>query len=274
MDFSAKLNLPYLLPNQAQKHLTVNESLAALDALVQLSVISIDETAPPGAPQDGDRYTVGAGATGDWAGADARVVSFQRGTWQRYAPQVGWRAWVEAMEGFVVFDGAAWRSEGSGAPVKEFGINATADSYNRLALRAPASLFDHEGAGHQLKINKAAEGDTASLLYQSGYSARAEFGLNGNDNLSLTVSPDGNNFTHALTVRADTGYVGIGTYWPTAALHVEGAVKLGVFSPQTLPSADVAGVGAIVCFQRSPEAVALIFSDGERWRQIEFGAVI
>ncbi|MEL7112282.1 MAG: DUF2793 domain-containing protein [Pseudomonadota bacterium] len=268
MDFSAKLNFPYLLPNQAQKHLTVNESLSALDALVQLSVISMDETAPPSAPQEGDRYIIGEGATGDWAGAEALVVSFQRGAWQRFTPQPGWQAWVEASDAFVVFDGTAWRASSEPGPMSELGINATADSYNRLALRAPASLFDHEGAGHQLKINKAAEGETASLLYQSGYSARAELGLNGNDNLSLKVSSDGSSFHQAITVRADTGYVGIGTYWPTAALHVDGLLKLGVFSPQTLPSADPDSVGAIVCVQRPNEGISLAVFDGERWRKL------
>jgi hypothetical protein len=37
----------------------------------------------------------------------------------------------------------------------ELGINATADPTNRLSVSAPATLLNHEGAGHQLKINKA-----------------------------------------------------------------------------------------------------------------------
>jgi len=34
MDLSYYLKLPYLLPNQAQKHVTHNEALRRLDALV------------------------------------------------------------------------------------------------------------------------------------------------------------------------------------------------------------------------------------------------
>ena len=274
MDFSAKLNLPYVLPNQAQKHLTVNESLSALDALVQLSVISLTETAPPEAPQEGDRYIVGAEASGDWAGADGMIVSYQRGAWQRYTPQVGWQAWVEASDSFVVFNGAAWVSPSQREPISELGINATADTYNRLALRAPASLFDHEGAGHQLKINKADEGETASVVFQSGYSGRAELGLNGNDNLSLNVSADGGSFQNAVTVRGDTGYVGIGTNWPTAALHVEGVFKLGVFSPEALPGAAEVGVGAVVCLEGSTNQIALATSDGKNWFRINLGVAL
>ena len=36
-DFTANLSLPYLISNQAQKHVTLNESLRALDGLVWLS---------------------------------------------------------------------------------------------------------------------------------------------------------------------------------------------------------------------------------------------
>jgi hypothetical protein len=49
------LQLPYLLPNQAQKHVTLNEALKALDVLVQLAVASRALSVPPGAPLPGSR---------------------------------------------------------------------------------------------------------------------------------------------------------------------------------------------------------------------------
>lgn len=58
-----------------------------------------------------------------------------------------------------------------------FGIATSWDATNRLAVASPASLFTHQGAGHQLKIDKAASTDTASLLYQDNGSGRAEIGL-------------------------------------------------------------------------------------------------
>ena len=58
------------------------------------------------------------------------------------------------------------RQRGSGS-FTTLAINgATADTTNRLSLNAPATLLNHDGDGHQLKINKASAGDTASLLYQ------------------------------------------------------------------------------------------------------------
>lgn len=75
------LGLPVLEAGQAQKHVTVNEALHLLDGVVQLAVIDRDLAAPPGAPGEGDRYIVAAGATGDWSGQDDAVAhgSLMRG---------------------------------------------------------------------------------------------------------------------------------------------------------------------------------------------------
>ena len=66
-DATTNLLLPWILAAQAQKHVTHNEALRLLDNLVQLSVLDLDLTAPPGSPADGDRYIVASGATGGWA---------------------------------------------------------------------------------------------------------------------------------------------------------------------------------------------------------------
>lgn len=66
-----------------------------LDALVQLSVIRNDAAAPPDEPQEGDRYIVGAGASGPWVGKDQQVAAFQDGAWAFFQPLEGWHAWSE-----------------------------------------------------------------------------------------------------------------------------------------------------------------------------------
>ncbi|HCX10882.1 MAG TPA: ribonuclease III, partial [Hyphomonas sp.] len=50
MDESARLGLPYLIPNQAQKHVTVNEAFRKLDQMVQLCVQSKAISIQPEAP--------------------------------------------------------------------------------------------------------------------------------------------------------------------------------------------------------------------------------
>lgn len=199
-DLAANLALPYLAPSQAQKHVTHNEAFQILDAVAQLVVVARDLSMPPGAPETGARYIVVAAATGDWAGHEVEVALWSGTGWIFLVPQTGWRAWDVAAQVEVAFYDGLWQvAAGSDTP-SQLGINATADAVDRLAVSAPATLLNHEGAGHQLKVNKATAGDTASLLFQAGFSGRAETGLAGNDAWSIKVSADGATWTDALTV--------------------------------------------------------------------------
>lgn len=84
---------------------------------------------------------------------------------------------------------------------------ATADATNRFSINAPASLFNHAGAGHQVKLNKAAATDTGSFLFQTGFSGRAEFGLTGSDDFQIKVSADGATWFSALQLERTSGRV-------------------------------------------------------------------
>ena len=204
METTPLLNLPYLQSSQAQKHVTLNESLRRLDAVVQIAALDRDLATPPGAPTEGDRYIIAAGATGDWSGADGQLAAFQDGAWALIPPQTGWRVYLIDEDRTLVWTGAAWSAD---AAVDQIGVNATADATNRLAVAAEASLLTHAGAGHQVKINKAAPADTASLLFQTAFSGRAEIGLAGDDQLRVKVSADGTTWYDALLVDPATGAV-------------------------------------------------------------------
>ena len=209
MDTSPNLALPYIVAAQAQKHVTHNEAIRALDALVQLTVLDKDLASPPGSPADGNRYIVAASPTGAWAGQAGKIAAWQDGAWAFFTPREGWLAWVADEDKVYAYGGSAWAelaaNPGSGAAI--WGINATADTTNRLAVKSTASLFDNVGNGHQQKINKNAAGDTASTLYQTNYSGRAEFGLAGDDNFHVKVSADGSTWKEALVVDRSTGVV-------------------------------------------------------------------
>ena len=209
MDQSANLSLPYIMPSQAQKHVTHNEAIRTLDALVQLAVLDRHLASPPISPSDGNRYIVAAAASGAWTAREGQVAAWQDGAWVFLAPRPGWLAFVADEARLVAFDGAAWIDAAvhSLNPAPRVGVNTTADDTNRLAVRSPASLFDQESGDHRLKVNKAAPGDTASVLFQTGYSGRAEFGLAGNDDWSVKVSPDGSAWVEALRAEAATGRV-------------------------------------------------------------------
>lgn len=107
---SPKLALPYLEAGQSQKHVTVNESLRMLDALVQLAVVSASLSTPPGSPANGAAYIVAAGGAGAWDGWDGDIAVYADNAWIRLAPQPGWRVWDIALGRMLVRIGAAWTS--------------------------------------------------------------------------------------------------------------------------------------------------------------------
>ncbi len=248
MDTTPNLKLPYIAAAQAQKHVTHNEAIRALDAVIQLAVLDRNLGAPPAAPKNGDRYIIATSASGDWSGHGGKIAAYQDGAWQLFAPKIGWVAWIVDEKRLLGWDGAAWGPVPVTNPTPMVGINATADSTNRLALNAPAALFNHAGKGHQLKINKAAKGDTASLLFQSNFSGRAEIGLPGGDDIKLKVSADGTRWHDAFAADAASGrvafpqHVGFGlsdTASPTHAIDIDGAMRMR--NPSTPAGPTAAG---------------------------------
>ncbi len=228
-DTTPRLGLPTLPPTPVQPHVTHNEALLQLDALVFARFLDRDLTAPPASPADGDTYLVHATGAGDWTGQDGQIAYAVDGGWRFVVPFTGLAALVVDEARLVVFTGAAWVDYASILNLQNvplLGVNTTADATNKLAAKSSAILFDNVGGGVQAKLNKHASGDTASLLYQTNYSGRAELGLAGDDHLHVKVSPDGSAWQDALTVRADTGRIGINTTNPGSLLelHVDGSV--------------------------------------------------
>ena len=195
------LDLPYLQPAQAQKHVTHNEALRLLDACVQLSVPGFGETQPPADPQPGQRLLVGEGAMDAWTGQDHAIAIFVDDAWQFVLPAAGWTAWMQTMSTWAIFDGSQWTPM---AP-SVWGINASADTQTRLAVASEGTLLNHDGTDHRLRINKARLDDTASLLFQTGFSGRAEMGLAGNDGFAVKLSADGQTWRTALTFDPASG---------------------------------------------------------------------
>jgi hypothetical protein len=208
MPNSTYLQLPYLEASQAQKHVTVNEALARLDAQIHLTVLSRILNAPPPSPIEGDRYLIAAAPTASWAGQGGSLAVWLAGTWVFVSPREGWRMWVANEDVFLIYNGTTWQVPAAPTQLQNLqllGVNASADATNKMVVSSPATLFNHAGYGHQIKLNKNAVGDTASILFQTGFSGRAEIGTTGDDAFHLKVSADGSAFTEVLTADAATG---------------------------------------------------------------------
>lgn len=211
MSTTARLSLPYIAPQQAQKQVTYNAAMALLDQLVQPAVKSRTVTVPPGSPAPGDVYIVGISATGAWIGKDGNFAAWLDNGWSFMVPADGWLAYVVDAAELAIFTAGAWMSlvTNGGAALAKLGIHTTADLSNRLAVAADGSLFTHDGTSHRLVLNKASAADTASLILKDDFSGRAELGLTGDDALHLKVSPDGSSWLEALSVAQATGAVSL-----------------------------------------------------------------
>ncbi len=220
MDNTPNLSLPYIAAAQAQKHVTHNEAIRALDAVVQLSVLDRDLAAPPVSPADGERYIVAAPATGDWAGKEGQIAAWQDNAWMFYVPNKGWLVWVADENALLAWDGTAWVAASGTGTISSLnpadgglvGVNATADATNRLSVKSDAVLFSHDdvtpGSGDmRAKLNKAAVGNTATFLFQDNWSGRAEIGLAGDDDFHFKVSPDNTTWYEAIIIDRNTGKV-------------------------------------------------------------------
>jgi hypothetical protein len=220
MSESPNFSLPYIDASQAQPAVTHNEALRAIDALLQLAVLDRDLTSPPATPANGERWIVADGASDDWEGHDGEIAAWLDGAWRFFAPHVGWFAYVADDSALLAWDGDAWVSALevlSGLTelqnLMSLGIGTTADATNPFTAKLNSALWvaktDAEGGDGNLrcKMSKESEGDTLSLLFQDGFSSRAEIGLTGDDDLHIKVSADGSGWLDALTIDKSTGKV-------------------------------------------------------------------
>lgn len=233
-DASARLGLPYLAAGQMQKHVTLNEALTRLDALVQLAVVSRSRTDQPDTPPDGALYLLPEGATGSAWGQAAvgDLIRAEAGGWTVLAVPEGTRAMVLDEAVALVRVGGDWLLLGSRLGqvqgLARLGLNATADAGNPFVARVNTGLWTALETGQggdgnlRLTLNKESAGDVLSLLFQSGWGGRAELGLIGDDDLRLKVSPDGTGWVEALVVDATSGRVS----FP----HGAGRVEVTVFA--------------------------------------------
>ncbi|MCA2011161.1 DUF2793 domain-containing protein [Cereibacter sphaeroides] len=246
---STNLNLPYLQAAQAQKHVTHNAALEQLDLIVQLTLQSFAEATPPLAPADGQVWAVATGGTGAFAGHDGELAAWSNGGWLFLTPKPGWRGVVGTE--LRLWNGSAFVTPDLPAlqNLPGVGIGTTHDATNKLAVASDAVLLSHAGAGHQLKVNKNAASDTASLLFQTGWSGRAEMGTLGSDAFGVKVSADGSSWTAALSVNGATGVPTMG----------QGAVINGLLTGTSVVQSDsdvttgrvlTTGAGAVQAYRQ------------------------
>jgi hypothetical protein len=229
-DTSTHLGLPYLAAAQAQKHVTHNEALRLLDAMVQLSVLDRTRTTPPASPADGDRHLVASGATGLWAGWDLNVAFWVDGVWMRLVPRPGWLVWIAAEQVFVVWNGSAWDPVGVPQDVSDaiFSLVNDADPTKR-------ALFSLSGITTATTRTFTLPNTSSELAILAGTQT-----FTGNKTFSGTLSASG-----TVTVSAASASIGTATTTATYGMGT-GATTTGVTKTVNLGTGGASGSTTVV----------------------------
>jgi hypothetical protein len=194
MTDTPRLGLPAIEAAQAQKHVTHNEALALLDALVQLAVESRALTAPPGSPSEGDCYIPATGASGDWSGWDLQLAAFSGGAWIRIVPKSGMKAWIKAERLTFTYEDGVWRD----------GVALTANG-GRITLRAKEEELTLSGAFVET-ADAAFIPDRAIVL---GVASRTTQAVTGASSYDVGISTEADKFGGSLGIALDSTNVGV-----------------------------------------------------------------
>lgn len=158
-----------------------NAQLDYFAAWLNCVVLSVGDTAPPGSPTNGDRYIVGASATGEWATHDDALAVYRDG-WQFYVPTEG--VWVKDLDSGddyeFVGSGPAWTVKAGGA---------SADLVTALTNSAGTVTVDCS-LGKSFTLTLAANVTTLTLtnLAGAGYATEIEIEIKQNGTGGFTFA--------------------------------------------------------------------------------------
>ncbi|MBA3512411.1 DUF2793 domain-containing protein [Sphingomonas sp.] len=108
MSATPRLDLPFIVPGQAQKELYHNEALQVLDAVVSAAVEGTPLATPPASPSVGSCYIVGSSPTGSWSGQAGKLAAYTSGGWRFVRPFDGLSALVRSSGTTAVYRSGAW----------------------------------------------------------------------------------------------------------------------------------------------------------------------
>ncbi|RKQ69095.1 uncharacterized protein DUF2793 [Litorimonas taeanensis] len=273
MSRSPNLDLPFIMPSQAQKHITHNEALSRLDDILHITITSQSESLPPAMPIEGEKFVVGLDPEGAWLNQSGKLAIYRDSQWQFEVLRAGWIVWDKALSQAFIFDGVGLsRFESAYVETDKIGINTQADTINRLSVKTDAALFSHDdvtpGSGNvRLAINKQSEDDTGSIIFQNDFSGCAELGVSGSDNFTIKVSEDGQSWKTAIKIDRKTGEVNFPQspdypHTPSYALvnYLEGSGRFaGVPEPRSV------GVTSFSIPSYINSINGSVFSEGEKF---------
>lgn len=146
-----RMGLPLILGGQAQKHVTHNEALSVLDALLPSVVVSATVTTPPASPAEGEAYIIPSAGWPTVPGVVKRQIAvYQGGFWIPVPSVFGHRVFVIAegrerinagSRGWVPGSVGGRFGTGAGLRVLEYDVNTTSGLSVSTANAIPARVI-------------------------------------------------------------------------------------------------------------------------------------
>lgn len=215
---------------QADWGVKTNNSLRALAYVgVTIAVRNIDVNTPPSSPVHGDRYIVGASATGLWSGFAEHSIAvwgYDEATgntpavsatpsWQQFTPDVGSLVYDQQNSRVLFYDGASW-SELQNSAVSIRVDSTLRGNGNTMALGVANPFTDAD----ERKLDGIADNATVD---QSATQIRNLLqGLSGSSRLSNTaIQPSRSLVSDSFSIR-------VNTHIPSTATRPYG-VKVGSY---------------------------------------------
>lgn len=109
MTDTQRWTLPLLSAGQAQKEVSHNEALLAIDRVLHLAVVTRGLGQPPADARAGDSFIVAATPVGDWNGRNNMIASFDGAGWTLTTPRIGCLAWICDESVLTVFVDTGWQ---------------------------------------------------------------------------------------------------------------------------------------------------------------------
>lgn len=166
MTNSANNAIPFVPENTIDPAAGLNQAINVIDALLQLSVVSLGENVPPASPASGTRYIVGTAPTGAWAGQANKLARYLDGAWSFFVAST-------AVSGGVIYarSDSGWAAAGGSGAANWGGIGGTladqADLANALAVReytlTPGNNISIDRSNPSAPVISAAGGGTGGM---------------------------------------------------------------------------------------------------------------
>lgn len=149
------LGITLLEQAQAQKEITINQALSALDAATTHTVLDKDLATPPVSPVAGDRYIVAASATGAWAGKSGQIAFYDQG-WRFITPSTGVVVYVADEAKEYRYNGTSWgQSALTGASLKLDATNTAAGTTSAQTINKPSGTVNFAAGASSLVVTNS-----------------------------------------------------------------------------------------------------------------------